>query len=202
VLGLTLDRVELSFRILRPIYRKSVAYKPFGEVSLTDRTRCDRAPILIQRDRAAAHGPSGNEGVEIVRGLRSAPILQAVFSPAKLAALWSVDAPQPYSRPVNFQGVAVDDAGLPGQIAGRAGGWRHKDQRRKHDQPLYEVYANADGRDLGSISGQRHHFRSRDGRSASGTDPKAVADDPRNPYLVASQPSARVQTGVTLVPCV
>ena len=105
MLGLMLDRVELSFRILRPIYRNSVAYKPFGEVSLTDRTRCDRAPILIQRDRTAAHGPSGNEGVEIVRGLRSAPILQAVFSPAKLAALWSVDAPQPYSRPVNFQGV-------------------------------------------------------------------------------------------------
>ena len=105
MLGLTLDRVELSFRIQRPIYRKSVAYKPFGEVSLTDRTRCDRAPILIQRDWDADYRPSRNEGVEIVRSLRSAPILQAVFSPAKLAALWSVDAPQPYARPVNFQGV-------------------------------------------------------------------------------------------------
>jgi len=132
VLGLTLDRVELSFRILRPIYRKSVAYKPFGEVSLTDRTRCDRAPILIQRDWDADYRPSRNEGVEIVRGLRSTTILQAILSPAKLAAFWSVDAPQPYARSVNFQGVAVDDAGLPGQIVGRAGGWRHKDQRRKH----------------------------------------------------------------------
>ena len=128
MLGLTLDRVELSFRILRPIYRKSVAYKPFGEVSLTDRTRCDRAPILIQRDWDADYRPSRNEGVEIVRGLRSTTILQAILSPAKLAAFWSVDAPQPDARSVDFQGVAIDYAGMTRQIIRRFGGRCQEDQ--------------------------------------------------------------------------
>ena len=96
-------RIFLS--ILRPINCETVSHQPFAKINIVNGACRHRAPILIQRDRAAAHGPSGNEGVEIVRSLRSAAILQAVFSPAKLAALWSVDAPQPYSRPVNFQGV-------------------------------------------------------------------------------------------------
>jgi hypothetical protein len=38
VFGLTLDRVELSFRILRPVYRKTITYKPFCEIGSINRT--------------------------------------------------------------------------------------------------------------------------------------------------------------------
>jgi len=120
MLGLTLDPIEFSLRILRPVNCETVAYKPLGEISSINRTRCDRTPILIQRGWDAGYRPSREEGVEIVRGLRSATIWQAIFSPAKLAAFWSVDAPQPYSCPVDFQGVAVDDAGLASEIVGCA----------------------------------------------------------------------------------
>ncbi len=37
----------------------------------------------------------------------------------ELAALGRVNAPEANSRPVNFECVAVDNAGLPGQLAGQ-----------------------------------------------------------------------------------
>ena len=43
------------------------------------------------------------------------------MTPAKLAALRRVDAPKPDPVPMDFQGIAVDDTGLAGQIVGREG---------------------------------------------------------------------------------
>ena len=76
---------------------------------------------MIQGDRDAAHRPPRDEGVEVVRGFRAAAILLAVVAPAELAALGRVNAPEANSRAVNFECVAVDDAGLSGKITGKCG---------------------------------------------------------------------------------
>jgi hypothetical protein len=41
------------------------------------------------------------------------PMLQAVIAPTKPAALRRIDSPEANARPMNFQRVAIDDAGLP-----------------------------------------------------------------------------------------
>src|SRR5437879_10385843 len=82
------------------------------------------------RDGDAAHRPSRNERVEIVRGLGSAAILQAIFSPAQLTAFRSVDAPQAKARVLDFQRVAVDDAGLAGEIVSKQVWSPDEEQRR------------------------------------------------------------------------
>jgi hypothetical protein len=79
VLRFTLDLVEFSLRILRPIQCETVANEPFAEIDTVDRTRRHRPPVLVQRDRDATNWLARNEGVDLVRHLRSAPILQAVF---------------------------------------------------------------------------------------------------------------------------
>jgi len=64
----------------------------------------------------------------------TAAIRKAILAPAKLTAFRRVNAPQTNARPVNLQGVAVDDARLACQVVrapGSAGGQNH--QRR--DQP-------------------------------------------------------------------
>jgi hypothetical protein len=112
VLGIALDRVEFSLRIFRPVNCETVAHQPFAEIGAVHQTRRHGSPVLVKGDRDAAHRPSGNEGIEIVRRLRSAAILQAVIAPTELTAFRSVDAPQPDACTVYFQDVAVDDAGL------------------------------------------------------------------------------------------
>jgi hypothetical protein len=51
------------------------------------------ATVSVQRDRQAVYRPPCNEGIEIVRGLGTAPILQAVLAATKLASFWRI-APQ------------------------------------------------------------------------------------------------------------
>jgi hypothetical protein len=58
--------------------------------------------------------------------------LNAVIATAKLAALRRVNAPKPNARPVNFERVAVDDAGLPTQIV--RGRWQRANAYRREDQ--------------------------------------------------------------------
>jgi hypothetical protein len=60
--------------------------------------------------------PPGNEGVKAVRRFRAAAILEAVLASAKLAAFTRVDATQPDACSVDFQRVAIDDAGLTRQV--------------------------------------------------------------------------------------
>ena len=75
----------------------------------------------------------------MVRRLGTAPILQAVIAPTKLAALRRIDSPEANARPVNFQRVAIDDAGLPYQVIGERNGYRPEDYRRKRRSDLEQV---------------------------------------------------------------
>jgi hypothetical protein len=93
MIGIALGLIVLALRVLRPIQRETVARKPFAEIGAANRTRRDRSPVLIQRDRDATHRASRKEGVEIVRGLGAAAILQAVLASAELTALRCVNAP-------------------------------------------------------------------------------------------------------------
>ena len=56
--------------------------------------------------------------VKIIRCLRAASILEAVFASAKLCALGRIDTPEPDTRAAYFQGVAIDDARLTKQVIG------------------------------------------------------------------------------------
>lgn len=86
MLGFTLDRIKFSLGVLRPVKGKTVADQPFPEVRAVDRTCRHGSPVLIQRDRNAAYRSPGDKCAEIVRRLRSAPILQAVLAATKLTA--------------------------------------------------------------------------------------------------------------------
>jgi hypothetical protein len=57
--------------------------------------------------------------MKAARSFRAAAILETVRAPAELRAFGRVDAPEVNMRAVNFQCVAVDNAGLAGQIAGQ-----------------------------------------------------------------------------------
>jgi len=82
MLGVALDGVKFSLRIFRPVNCETVPDQPFSEVNIADRARRHRAPVLVQRDRDAAHRALGNKGVQFVRGLRPAVILQTIFRSA------------------------------------------------------------------------------------------------------------------------
>jgi hypothetical protein len=86
VLRIALGRSVLTFGILRPVERKSTADQPFPKIDAVDRTRRDCPPVLIARDRDTVHRAFCDEGVEIVRGLRAAAILQAILAAAELRA--------------------------------------------------------------------------------------------------------------------
>jgi len=96
---------------LRPVERKAIADQPFPEVGIAHCTDRNGPSVLIQRDRDAAHQSTRDEGIEIVRGFRAAAILLAVVAPAELGSLGRVDAPKADACAVNFERVAVDDAG-------------------------------------------------------------------------------------------
>jgi hypothetical protein len=81
--------------------------------------------------------PSRNEGVKFVRGLRAASVLQALIIPAKLSGLGCINSPKANARPVNFECVAVNDAGLTGQIVRER--WRSTKACRSEEQPSEHV---------------------------------------------------------------
>jgi hypothetical protein len=71
---------------LGPIERQAVLDQPLSEIDTSDRADRNGALVLVAIDLNAIDGSPTNEGIEIVRGLGSAPIRQAVLAPAKLAA--------------------------------------------------------------------------------------------------------------------
>ena len=80
--------------------------------------------------------------MKVIRCFRATSILQAVFAPAELAALWRVNAPKADARSVDFQRIAVDDAGLPGEIVGQGGDGRreqHHYNGRRMQQPHRQI---------------------------------------------------------------
>jgi hypothetical protein len=88
MLGITLRRTVFALRVLRPIEREPVANQPLPKVNAVNRTYRNRTPVLVQADRRAIYRPSRYEGVEFVRCLGPATILNA-----KLTALGRVNAP-------------------------------------------------------------------------------------------------------------
>lgn len=74
-LSLALSFVIPALRVLGQIQRKAVAYKPFSEIPACDRAGRDRSAIRVEADWNTIDGTAGNEGVKVVRGLRTATIL-------------------------------------------------------------------------------------------------------------------------------
>ncbi len=144
-LSLALSFAISALRVLRPIQRKAVAYKPFTEINTSDRAGRNRAAVRVEADWNTIDGTAGNEGVKVVRGLRTTPILQAVFAAAQLAALRCIDAPKPDAHSMHFQRVAVDIAGLSGKLIGqrraRQNGENQCDSSSTHSNDL-EVTAH------------------------------------------------------------
>lgn len=81
LLGILLRCAIPAARILRPIQRKTVPRQPFPKIGIADLTRRNRPAVAVEADWQAGHRPSRDEGVEIVRGLRAAAVLQAVVIP-------------------------------------------------------------------------------------------------------------------------
>jgi hypothetical protein len=74
-LSLALSFVISAPRVLRPIQRKAVAYKPFTEISTCDRAGRDGAAIPVEADWNTINGTARNEAIKVIRGLRTARIL-------------------------------------------------------------------------------------------------------------------------------
>lgn len=118
-LSLALSFVIPALRVLGPIQRKTVAYKPTTEILACDRAGRDRAAIRVEADWNTIDGTAANEGIKVVRGLSTTPILQTVVATAQLAALRCIDAPEPDAHSMYFQCVAVDNTGLADKIVGQ-----------------------------------------------------------------------------------
>jgi hypothetical protein len=73
-----------------------------------DQRRSGADLALIEADRDTIDGTAGNEGVKVVCGLRTTPLLQAVVATAK-----------PHAHSVHLQRVAVNHAGLSDKIVGQ-----------------------------------------------------------------------------------
>ena len=121
-LRVALSGVISALGELRPIQRKPVVDEPFAEIGAAGRTGRDGSAVLVEVHGHAADRTPCNEGIQIIRGLRAAPILQTVVAAAELGALRRVDSPKADPRSVNLQRVAVDDAGLPNETPSQGRG--------------------------------------------------------------------------------
>jgi hypothetical protein len=74
-LSLALSFVISALRVLRPIQRKAVAYKPFTEIGPCNRAGRDGAAIRVEADWNTIDRTARNEGLKVIRGLRTTPIL-------------------------------------------------------------------------------------------------------------------------------
>src|ERR1700739_4494463 len=128
-LSIALSCTVPSVRVFRPIQGETLPHKPLTKIGITDRARSHRASIAIEADRIAVHRSARDEGVQFVRGLRTASVRLAIFAPAELGGLGRIDAPEANTVAVDFQCVAVDDARLPDQIVRKS----HAAESQQHD---------------------------------------------------------------------
>src|SRR6516162_6489242 len=119
MLGLSLDFIVHASRVIWPVERETVAHEPLAKVSAVNSASCDRAPVLIRRDRCAANRSAGNELVKIVCCLCAASVLKAIIATTKLGTFGSIDAPKTNARAMDLYSVAVDDARLAGEVGGK-----------------------------------------------------------------------------------
>jgi hypothetical protein len=80
--GVALSAIVSAFRVLRPIQRQALAYKPFAEVGGTDRTGRNRPAVWIEAEGRAVYRTPGDERVKVVCCLRTTTILQTVIAAA------------------------------------------------------------------------------------------------------------------------
>jgi hypothetical protein len=78
MLGIVLSIAAPAFKYRDPIQRVAVACEPVPEINTHPAGR-QRAPILIQRHRHAAHRPPRNESVKIVGSLGTKRALRSAF---------------------------------------------------------------------------------------------------------------------------
>ena len=97
-----------------------MAGKPFPQIDAADRAGRNGSAVVIQPDRGTSDRAARDESIEIVRGLGAALIEIAVVVAAELGAFRRVDAPEANAGAVDFDGVAIDDAGLTGEVGGEA----------------------------------------------------------------------------------
>jgi len=128
-LSIALSRFVSTLGVLRPIESEPAPYQPLAQIGVADSACCHRAAIAVEADRIAVHWPPCDEGIEVVGRLRPASVLLAVIASTELRGLRRVDAPQANTVAVDFQCIAVDDAGLPGQVVGK--GWEAGGQKRE-----------------------------------------------------------------------
>lgn len=147
-LSLALSLAISALRVLRPIQRNATPYKPFSEIPACDRAGRDGPAIRVEADWNTIDGTAGNEGVKVVRRLRTATILQAVFAAAQLTALRCIDTPKPDTRSMYFQRIAVDHASLSDKIVGqrhtRQNGENQSDRGSKHSNDVVAISNLAD----------------------------------------------------------
>lgn len=98
---------------MRPVERKPVSYEPVGDVGVANRTHGDGPPILIEILGQAGNGFPGEERGQVVRGLLTATVELAVIIVAGLITFRRIDPEQADTEAVNFDGIAVNDGGLP-----------------------------------------------------------------------------------------
>jgi hypothetical protein len=60
MLRVSLNRIILAMRVLRPVQRETAADEPFTEIGPVDRTGCNCPSVQIQADREAGHRAAGN----------------------------------------------------------------------------------------------------------------------------------------------
>ena len=130
-LGITLSFAISALRVLRPVQRQASAYEPFSEIGAADRTGRDRTTIWVEAVGQAVNRTPGNERIKVVCRLRAATILQTVLTAAQLTAFRRVDTPKPNADSMNFQGVAINDAGLTNKIIGQRSA---REQKQHQDQ--------------------------------------------------------------------
>src|SRR5262249_45228093 len=127
-LGITLSFAISALRVLRPVQRQPLAHKPFAEIGAADRTGRNRAAVWVEAAGRAVDRTPGNECIKVVCGLCATTVLQTVLAAAELAAFWRVDTPEPNADSMNFQRVAINDAGLTNKIIGQ----RATRQQKQH----------------------------------------------------------------------
>jgi len=112
-----------AVRILRLLAGEAARHQHLTEIGPAHSAAGDDAAITIIIDRCAAHGLAPREGIKRVRSQRAAAIRLAVAAAAQLRALGRIDAPEPDAVIMDIEGVAIDDADPPDEVAGG---------RRKH----------------------------------------------------------------------
>ncbi|MEH2571717.1 hypothetical protein V1272_001052 [Bradyrhizobium sp. AZCC 1708] len=187
--GVALSATISAFGVLGPIQRQALAQKPFAEIGAADRTGRNYPAIWVKVDERAANRTSGNERVEVICCLRATTILRTVVVPAQLATLRRVDTPQPDSRSLNLQCVAINDTDSTNKVISQR--LAREEQQHQYEYPPFDH-----GVEYPSLIANRADLISASSRAASVTADSQAARDSETPSRAASAPRAAPRTGL------